>query len=58
MAATLVITEWRAALHPGNRAYILKSQPAARAGLLRLLEISNDAARQRIQQACNPALRS
>ena len=33
MMATLIITAWRAALYPGNAAYILRNAPAARAGL-------------------------
>ena len=33
MMTTLVITAWRAALYPGNAAYILRNAPSAHAGL-------------------------
>lgn len=33
MMTTLVITAWRAALYPGNAAYILRNTPSARQGL-------------------------
>ena len=33
MMTTLVITAWRAALYPGNAAYILRNAPSARQGL-------------------------
>ena len=39
-ALTLMITEWRAGLHPENRDYILRNHPAALDGLRRLMALS------------------
>jgi Ser/Thr protein kinase RdoA (MazF antagonist) len=46
LAMTVIITEWRAAQFPENRAYILKNHPAAVAGLARLAEMSRDEAQR------------
>ena len=42
MVATLVITAWRAALHPGNAGYILRNAPAARLGLAAFRALGRD----------------
>ena len=42
MVATLVITAWRAALHPGNAGYILRNAPAARQGLAAFRALGRD----------------
>lgn len=51
LAMTLVITEWRAALHPGNRIYILKNNLVAWTGLRQAARLSETQARQRLAQA-------
>ncbi len=38
LAMTVVITEWRSALYPENRDYILRNHPIALAGLIRLAD--------------------
>ena len=38
LAMTVIITEWRAALYPDNRDYILRNHPIALAGLTRLVD--------------------
>jgi Ser/Thr protein kinase RdoA (MazF antagonist) len=43
LAMTVLISEWRAALHPENVTYIMKNNPAARLGLQRLAAVSVDA---------------
>jgi hypothetical protein len=48
---TVLITEWRAARHPGNRAYILKNHPAAVAGLIQLSGIARVEAQSRFRRA-------
>ncbi len=45
---TVLITEWRAARHPENRAYIMKHNPGAWRVLSQLAEISRDEARDRL----------
>lgn len=51
LAMTVLITEWRAARHPGNRAYILKNHPAAVAGLILLNRIARADAQSRLRRA-------
>jgi hydroxylysine kinase len=45
---TVLITEWRAARYPENRAYIMKHNPGAWKVLSQLAEISRDEARDRL----------
>ncbi len=52
--ARLVISEWRAARFPENRAYILRNTPQARAHLSRLRTIEVDEITARIHDACRP----
>ncbi len=52
--ARLVISEWRAARFPENRAYILRNTPQARAHLSRLRTIEADDITVRIHDACRP----
>ena len=52
--ARLVISEWRAARFPGNRAYILRNTPQAWAHLSRLRTIEVDEITARIHDACRP----
>jgi hydroxylysine kinase len=52
--ARLVISEWRAARFPENRAYILRNTPQARAHLSRLRTIEVDEITARIRDACRP----
>jgi Ser/Thr protein kinase RdoA (MazF antagonist) len=33
LATTVIVTEWRAAAMPGNRAYIMRNHPSAMRGL-------------------------
>lgn len=49
---TAAITEWRATLHPENRNYILRNNPAAWLGLRRLSAVSVEEARLRFLGAC------
>lgn len=41
LAMTVIITEWRAGLHPENRDYILRNHPIAVSGLMRLADFSD-----------------
>lgn len=41
LTMTVIITEWRAALYPENRDYILRNHPIALAGLMRLVDHSD-----------------
>ncbi|HEY1709526.1 MAG TPA: phosphotransferase [Rhizomicrobium sp.] len=52
LAMTVLITEWRAARNPENRAYILKNHPTAAAGLVQLGTITSDEAQRRLRRAC------
>jgi hydroxylysine kinase len=54
MVARIVITEWRAARFPENRAYIMRSTPRAWEHLNRLLAIPADETAARIRSACRP----
>lgn len=49
---TVAITEWRSALHPENRKYILRNNPAAWSGLRRISAISLEEARAQFRRAC------
>jgi hydroxylysine kinase len=50
LAMTIIITEWRAAQFPDNRAYILKNHPAAVAGLTQLAALSRTEAQERLAE--------
>ncbi|WBX85170.1 phosphotransferase [Sphingosinicella microcystinivorans] len=52
LAMTIVITEWRARRDPGNAAYILRNNPAARRGLAALEAAGFDAAAAHFRAAC------
>jgi hydroxylysine kinase len=52
--ARLVISEWRAARFPENRAYILRNTAQARAHLSRLRTVEVDEITARIHDACRP----
>jgi len=45
---TALISEWRAARYPENRAYIMRHNPAAWEGLAQMADISRDTARDRL----------
>jgi len=45
LVMTVAITEWRATLHPENRAYILRNNPAAWEGLLQAARLPYEQAR-------------
>jgi hydroxylysine kinase len=45
---TALISEWRAARYPGNRAYIMRHNPAAWEGLSHMADLSREAARDRL----------
>jgi Ser/Thr protein kinase RdoA (MazF antagonist) len=50
--STLTITAWRAALYPGNAAYILRNAPVSRAGLAALAAINPARLAETLAQAC------
>jgi len=50
---TLLITEWRAAMYPENRDYILRNQVASVKGLKRLMKLGRVAGREILYQACD-----
>lgn len=52
LVMTVAITEWRAKLHPENRNYILRNNPAAWLGLRRLSTVSVEDARVYFKRAC------
>lgn len=52
MVMTMVISNIRAARHPGNSAYILRNNKQASARLSRLATLSRQQARARIERAC------
>lgn len=52
LVMTVAITEWRAKLHPANRNYILRNNPAAWQGLRRLSNVSVEEARGCFLRAC------
>jgi len=52
--ARIVISEWRAARFPENRAYILRNTPRAWDHLGRLQAIRTDEITERIHRACEP----
>jgi hypothetical protein len=45
---TALISEWRAARYPENRAYIMRHNPAAWEALAQMADRSRDAARDRL----------
>ena len=45
---TALISEWRAARYPENRAYIMRHNPAAWEGLSQMADLSRDTARDRL----------
>ena len=62
MIATLTISAWRAALYPGNAAYILRNAASARAGLAAFQALGRAAVtalhrpshRAGVTRTCNP----
>lgn len=54
VVARIVISEWRAARFPENRAYIMRSTPRAWEQLNRLLDIPASQVAARIRSACRP----
>lgn len=52
LVMTVCITEWRAALYPENRDYILRNNPGAWRGLNRLAPIGRDSGRAYLRDAC------
>ena len=53
MVMTIVISSWRAARYPENRAYILRNHQPAWARLSRMAVLSREAAMQQIKRACH-----
>nr|WP_178116494.1 phosphotransferase [Pseudomonas brassicae] len=53
LVLTVTITNWRAALYPENRAYILRNAPGAWRGLHALAELPREAAQQQIRRICS-----
>jgi hydroxylysine kinase len=53
MVMTIVISSWRAARYPENRAYILRNHQPAWARLSRMAGLSRAAAMQQISRACH-----
>jgi Ser/Thr protein kinase RdoA (MazF antagonist) len=49
---TIAITEWRASLHPDNKAYILRNHPRAAAALQTLADVGRDRATAALRRAC------
>ncbi|MEO8115436.1 MAG: phosphotransferase [Phenylobacterium sp.] len=52
LAMSVLISGWRAAEHPQNRDYILRNEPAARAGLQAFQRLSADEATGILRRAC------
>lgn len=52
LVMTVAITSWRARLHPGNAAYILRNAPLAWRGLTRLAKLPHAEALMRLRAAC------
>lgn len=52
LVTTITITSWRARRYPENRDYILRNQPAARAGLARLLAVPRAQVLALLMEAC------
>ena len=52
LVLTVTITNWRAALYPENRDYILRNAPSARAGLRGLAAMPRELAQQLIARTC------
>nr|WP_255263473.1 phosphotransferase [Pseudomonas aegrilactucae] len=53
LVLTVTITNWRAALYPENRAYILRNAPSAWRGLQALADLPREAAQQQIRRICS-----
>lgn len=53
LVTTVAITNWRAARHPDNAAYILRNNPNARAGLQRLAALDRKAVRRELLRVCD-----
>jgi Ser/Thr protein kinase RdoA (MazF antagonist) len=51
MAMSVLISEWRASLHPENADYILRNHPSAARGLARLAELGREAFDQAVGRA-------
>lgn len=51
LVMTVAITAWRARLHPGNAAYILRNAPLSWRGLARLQALAHDEAVERLAAA-------
>jgi Ser/Thr protein kinase RdoA (MazF antagonist) len=45
---TVLISQWRAARYPENRAYIMRHNPASWEALAQMADLSRDAARDRL----------
>ncbi len=56
LAMTVVITEWRAAMHPANRSYILRNNAHARAGLLLGARLTNSEVLAKLQPTARDAI--
>jgi hydroxylysine kinase len=52
LAMAVLISGWRAAVHPENRDYILRNEPRARRGLEALDRLSSDEAAEILRRAC------
>lgn len=52
LLTTVLITGWRAARYPDNRAYILRNNPPAWAGLEYFSRLSRSQAQSRLRRAC------
>ena len=53
LVLTVTITNWRAALYPENRAYILRNAPSAWRGLHAMAELPREAAQHQIRRICS-----
>ena len=54
LVMTVAITAWRAKLHPGNAAYILRNVPLSWRGLARLDKLTHSEILERLHAACRP----
>lgn len=54
LVITIVITEWRAMRYPENRAYIMRNNGLAWAGLEHICQFSRDEANRQLLQFCLP----
>ncbi len=53
LVLTVTITNWRAALYPENRTYILRNAPSAWRGLKALADVPREVAQQQIRRICS-----